>query len=155
MHLLSFIKSLLNLNIFCVQYFSPPFPFFLDIAAQSIINNHGLRHEKPPQKVCFSKRNIGRIYCTCFNFTAVLFLFLSSPWGSVYRFLHSIFSRARRTEILSFALQICQFCALSNFLSPFQYKRTKHLNQFKDNVIKVIIVIPNLLTVFKACMRSQ
>ena len=30
-------------------------------------------------------------YCTCFNFIAVLFLFLSSPWGSVYRFLHSIF----------------------------------------------------------------
>ena len=28
--------------------------------------------------------------CTCFhNFTAVLFLFLSSPWGSVYRFLHN------------------------------------------------------------------
>ena len=29
-------------------------------------------------------------YCTCFNFTVVLFPFLSSPWGSVYRFLYSI-----------------------------------------------------------------
>ena len=28
-------------------------------------------------------RNIGQIYCTCFNFIAVLFLFLSPPWGSV------------------------------------------------------------------------
>ena len=26
------------------------------------------------------------ILCICFNFIAVLFLFLSSPWGSVYRF---------------------------------------------------------------------
>ena len=25
-------------------------------------------------------------HCTCFNFTVVLFPFLSSPWGSVYRF---------------------------------------------------------------------
>ena len=33
---------------------------------------------------------IQQLYCTCFNFIAVLFLFLSSPWGSVYRFLHSI-----------------------------------------------------------------
>ena len=40
-------------------------------------------------KVCFSNRNIEQIYCTCLNFTAVLFLFLSSPWGSVYRLLIS------------------------------------------------------------------
>ena len=32
-----------------------------------------------------------QIYCTCVNFTVVLFPFLSSPWGSVYRFLYSIF----------------------------------------------------------------
>ena len=31
------------------------------------------------------------IYCTCFKSTALLyFLFLYSPWGSVYRFLYSI-----------------------------------------------------------------
>ena len=30
------------------------------------------------------------IYCTCVNFTVVLFPFLSSPWGTVYRFLHTI-----------------------------------------------------------------
>ena len=29
------------------------------------------------------------IYCTSVNFTVVLFPFLSSPWGSVYRFLYS------------------------------------------------------------------
>ena len=40
---------------------------------------------KETQKVCFSNRNIGHIYCTCFNFTGC-FPFLSSPWGSVYRF---------------------------------------------------------------------
>ena len=36
---------------------------------------------------CFSN-SFGQIYCTCFNL--ILFLFLSLPWGSVYRFLHSI-----------------------------------------------------------------
>ena len=30
----------------------------------------------PPQKVCFSNRNIGQIYCTCFN--SLLFYFFSS-----------------------------------------------------------------------------
>ena len=47
---------------------------------------------QPPWKVCFSNRNIGQIYCTCVNFTVVLLPFLSSPWGSVYRFLYSIFT---------------------------------------------------------------
>ena len=45
---------------------------------------------------------MGYIYCTCFNFTAVLFLFLSSPWGSVYHFLHSIIAipvQEQKTQI--------------------------------------------------------
>ena len=50
-------------------------------------------------KITFSPRGrfafqteiyIGQIYCTCVNFTVVLFPFLSSSWGSVYRFLYSI-----------------------------------------------------------------
>ena len=47
--------------------------------------------------ICFSSfLTVGNIlhlciYCNCFNFTAVVFPFLSSPWGSVYRFLYSIF----------------------------------------------------------------
>ena len=32
----------------------------------------------------FKPKYLANIYCTCFNFIAVLFLFLSSPWGSVY-----------------------------------------------------------------------
>ena len=31
------------------------------------------------------------IYCTSVNFTVVLFPFLSSPRGSVYRFLYSVY----------------------------------------------------------------
>ena len=34
----------------------------------------------------FFKLKYRQIYCTCFNFTAALFLFLSSPWGLAYRF---------------------------------------------------------------------
>ena len=39
----------------------------------------------------FKPKYRANILCICFNFIAVLFLFLSSPWGSVYRFLHSIY----------------------------------------------------------------
>ena len=38
----------------------------------------------------FFKPKYRAIYCTYFNFTAVVFPFLSSPWGSVYRFLYGI-----------------------------------------------------------------
>ena len=39
----------------------------------------------------FKPKYRAKILCICFNFIAVLFLFLSSPWGSVYSFLHSIY----------------------------------------------------------------
>ena len=45
----------------------------------------------PRRRFVFQMPKYRAIYCTCFNFAVVLFPFLSSPWGSVYRFLYSIF----------------------------------------------------------------
>ena len=47
-------------------------------------------HLAPVEGLFFKPKYRANILCICFNFIAVLFLFLSSPWGSVYRFLHSI-----------------------------------------------------------------
>ena len=43
-------------------------------------------HLAPVEGLFFKPKYRANILCICFNFIAVLFLFLSSPWGSVYRF---------------------------------------------------------------------
>ena len=48
-------------------------------------------HYLAPVEGLFFKPKYRAIYCTSFNFTAVVFPSLSSPRGSVYRFLYSIF----------------------------------------------------------------
>ena len=51
-------------------------------------------HLAPVEGLFFKPKYRANILCICFNFIAVLFLFLSSPWGSVYRFLHITWSMA-------------------------------------------------------------
>ena len=43
-------------------------------------------HLAPVEGLFFKPKYRANILCICFNFIAVSFLFLSSPWGSVYRF---------------------------------------------------------------------
>ena len=43
-------------------------------------------HLAPVEGLFFKPKYRANILCICFNFIAVVFLFLSSPWGSVYRF---------------------------------------------------------------------
>ena len=43
-------------------------------------------HLAPVEGLFFKPKYRANILCICFNFIAVSFPFLSSPWGSVYRF---------------------------------------------------------------------
>ena len=57
------------------------------------------------KKVCFSNRNIGQIYCTCFNFTAVKELKLGRVTKLKVSFLvllYRIYPNKRRGAYLSF-----------------------------------------------------
>ena len=68
--------------------------FVISARPQRQTNNKGCRifGDLDQLKSILCKKTAVQLYnCTCFNFIAVLFLFLSSSWGSVYRFLHSIF----------------------------------------------------------------
>ena len=56
-------------------------------------------HQQPNLIIYIHALVLNSCICTCFNFTAVLFLFLSSPWGSVYLYLHSILSTAHRSTV--------------------------------------------------------
>ena len=69
-----------NLRIFTMNIFS------LKTAEQNCVEQSNFL--TPVEGFLFQTEISGKIFCSCFNFTAVLFLFLSSPWGSVYRFLH-------------------------------------------------------------------
>ena len=63
-----------------------------------IIHYYGIHfHLAPVEGLFFKPKYRANILCICFNFIAVLFLFLSSPWGSVYRFC--IVQRARRGSL--------------------------------------------------------
>ena len=70
----------------------------------------GLKEIEPSvETFCFSNRNIKQIYCTCFNFTAVLFPFLSSPWVFYRVFLHSIFLKMADDQSGSVCFEVlCQ-----------------------------------------------
>ena len=72
-------------------------------------------HLAPVEGLFFKPKYRANILCICFNFIAVLFLFLSSPWGSVYRFctvsFDSNWSRSPKIRH-SFAL-VCR-CGLAD-----------------------------------------
>ena len=53
-------------------------------------------HLAPVEGLFFKPKYRANILCICFNFIAVLFLFLSSPWGSVYGFLKSTQNKAAK-----------------------------------------------------------
>ena len=61
-------------------------------------------------------------YYTCFNFTVVLFLFLSSPWWSVYRYFCVVFHHDVRMKFFRWAffrdnLQACLRTVCCSMLS--------------------------------------
>ena len=56
-------------------------------------------HLAPVEGLFFKPKYRANILCICFNFIAVLFLFLSSPWGSVYRFCAEYLPRFQRTIV--------------------------------------------------------
>ena len=68
-------------------------------------------HLAPVEGLFFKPKYRANILCICFNFNAVLFLFLSSPWGSVYRFCtityntHYRFENVRRPCVTHSALR--------------------------------------------------
>ena len=58
-------------------------------------------HLAPVEGLFFKPKYRANILCICFNFIAVVFLFLSSPWGSVSRFC---------TVKLNIAFYNCRCC---------------------------------------------
>ena len=67
-------------------------------------------HLAPVEGLFFKPKYRANILCICFNFIAVLFLFLSSPWGSVYRFctVSKHTGHVATTQIKLFQQKQCQ-----------------------------------------------
>ena len=74
-------------------------------------------HLAPVEGLFFKPKYRANILCICFHFIAVSFLFLSSPWGSVYRFCTVLFWKPVNASPGLKCIRIITFSSIQMFFA--------------------------------------